>query len=77
MVIIGNLNAVEFKQIFPLIKANELWLGPSLSGRNPEFQVPDDYKITTKASRVDEAGNKFVKVTGIRWFTNMKHNSRL
>ena len=76
MIIVGNVNAVTFKEIFPLIKANKLWFGPSLSGRNPEFQVPDDYEITTKASRVDDKGNKFVRVTGIRWFTNMKHNKR-
>jgi len=76
MIIVGNVNAVGFKEIFPLIQANKLWLGPSLSGRNPEFQVPDDYVITTKASRVDEKGNKFVKVTGVRWFTNLTHTKR-
>jgi len=76
LLIVGNVNAIEYKEIFPLIQANKLWLGPSLSGRNPEFQVPDDYVITTKASRVDENGNKFVKVTGIRWFTNMTHSKR-
>jgi len=75
-VIIGNLNAVTYKEIFPLIKKNEMWLGPSISSGDREFQVPDSYPITAAGWRVDDEGRKFLRIKGVRWFTNLDHGRR-
>ncbi len=74
--VIGNMNAITYKEIFPLIKENKLWFGPSISSGDREFQVPQDYQITAAGSRIDEKGNKFIRVKGVRWYTNLDHNKR-
>lgn len=76
-IILGNMNAVSYKEIFQLIRANKLWYGPSIYSGDREFQVPQSYKLTAASSRIDDKGNKFVRVKGIRWFTNLNHNKRL
>lgn len=74
--IIGNMNAVTYKEIFPLIKSNQMWYGPSISSGDREFGVPDDYPLTAASHRVDEYGNKYIRVKGVRWFTNLDHRKR-
>jgi hypothetical protein len=69
-IIIGNINAVTYKDVFSHIMANEIWLGPSIHSGDREFQVPDDYPLTATGTRVDGDGHKFVRVKGVRWFTN-------
>ena len=75
-VIIGNMNAITYKEIFPLIKANKLWLGPSITSGDREFQVPDSYPITAAGWRIDDQGRKFLRIKGVRWFTNLDHGRR-
>lgn len=75
-VIIGNMNAITYKDIFPLIKENKMWLGPTISSGDREFQVPNEYPITAAGWRVDEDGNKFIRVKGVRWFTCLDHGRR-
>lgn len=75
-VIIGNLNAITYKEVFPLIKENKVWLGKSISSGDREFQVPDSYPITAVGWRVDEDGKIFLRVKGVRWFTNIDHGRR-
>jgi Adenine-specific methyltransferase EcoRI len=75
-VIIGNMNAITYKEVFPLIKENKLWLGPSITSGDREFQVPDDYPITAAGWRIDEHGKKFLRIKGVRWFTNLDHGRR-
>ena len=74
--IIGNVNAITYKEIFPLIKDNRIWLGPSITSGDREFGVPDHYPLTAATHRIDESGNKFVRVKGVRWFTNLDHEKR-
>ena len=74
--IIGNMNAVTYKEIFPLIKDDKLWYGPSISSGDREFGVPDDYPLKAASSRVDEQGRKYIRVKGVRWFTNLDHAKR-
>lgn len=74
--IIGNMNALTYKEIFPLFQNNKMWYGPSIRSGDREFRVPDDYPITAAGSRVDAAGNKFVRVPGVRWFTNLDFSGR-
>ena len=74
--IIGNMNAVTYKEVFPLFQNNQIWYGPSIRSGDREFRVPDDYPITAAGSRVDEYGNKYVRVKGVRWFTNLDYPGR-
>jgi hypothetical protein len=78
--IIGNLNAVSYKGIFKFIKENKIWLGHSIHSGDREFGVPKDYPLNASGCRVDEHGNKFIRVKGVRWFTNLdykKHHEEL
>jgi len=74
--IIGNMNACTYKEVFPLIKSNKIWYGPSISSGDREFGVPDTYPLNAAGSRVDEKGNKFIQVKGVRWYTNFEHGRR-
>ena len=74
--IIGNMNAVTYKEVFPLIMANKLWYGPSISSGDREFMVPDSYPIEASGWRIDEKGKKYIRVKGVRWFTNLEHGRR-
>ena len=74
--IIGNLNSVTYKDIFQLIKANKLWFGQSIHSGDREFRVPEDYELKAASSRIDEEGNKFIRVKGVRWFTNLDYEER-
>ncbi len=74
--IIGNQNAITYKEIFKLIKRNKLWLGASIHSGDREFGVPKDYPLKAASSRIDENGNKFIRVKGVRWFTNLDYKER-
>ena len=77
-IIIGNMNAITYKEIFPLIKNNKIWAGYSFN-KTFEFSVPDYYE-TSKSKRIDENGRKIIKVPTICWFTNekiSKHTEKL
>lgn len=75
-VIIGNMNAITYKEIFPLIKGDRLWYGPSISSGDREFGVPDAYPLQAAGFRVDEHGKKYIRVKGVRWYTNLDHAKR-
>lgn len=70
-VIIGNVNAITYKEVFPLIAQNKMWLGVSIHSGDREFRVPDDYPLKAAGYRVDENGVKYIRVKGVRWFTNL------
>ncbi len=74
--IIGNMNAVTYKEVFPLIKDNKIWYGCSISSGDREFGVPDEYPLTAAGWRIDERGKKYIRVKGVRWFTNLDHGRR-
>ena len=76
ILIIGNMNAITYKEVFPLIKNTKLWLGPSIRSGDREFQVPDDYPVTAAGWRIDENGKKYLRIKGVRWFTNLDHGRR-
>ncbi|MGN0739037.1 MAG: adenine-specific methyltransferase EcoRI family protein [Treponema sp.] len=74
--IIGNMNAITYKEVFPLIKENKIWLGCSISSGDREFGVPDNYPLEAAGWRIDENGKKYIRVKGVRWFTNIQHGRR-
>lgn len=74
--IIGNLNALTYRDIFKLVKENKLWFGHSIHSGDREFRVPADYPLNAASSRIDEEGNKYIRVKGVRWYTNLDFNER-
>ena len=76
LLIIGNKNSVSYKEVFPLIKDNKLWFGPSITSGDREFMVPKDYETHSESLRIDSTGNKFIRVPGVHWFTNLEHGRR-
>lgn len=74
--IIGNMTAVIYKGIFPLIRDNTLWYGASIHSGAIKFYVPDDYPLESTKCGVDENGKRYIYVKGIRWYTNMDYLAR-
>lgn len=74
--IIGNLNAIHYSDIFGFFRDNEMWLGESIHSGDREFRVPDHYPLQAAGYRVDENGRKYIRVKGVRWYTNMDNPNR-
>ena len=70
------MQAITYLEIFPLIKDNKLWLGPTISSGDREFRVPDHYPLKAAGWRVDDNGVKYIRVKGVRWYTNLDHGRR-
>lgn len=73
--IIGNLNAISMKEVSILMRRNKLWLGASIHSGDRWFEVPDDYPLDAATTKV-ENGKKYLKVKGVRWFTNLDYKER-
>ena len=74
--IIGNVNAINNRDIFPLVMDNKMWMGVSIHSGDREFRVPDSYPLNASGTRIDEFGNKYIRVKGVRWFTNLDTKER-
>ena len=78
--IIGNQNAITYKEIFPLIMENKMWIGcrfnQRINGENMKFRVPDSYPMTGTEVETDSNGIKYISVAGTGWFTNLDHGRR-
>lgn len=75
-IIIGNVNAITYKEFFPLLKDNKVWIGASIHSGDRAFYVPDDYPLAAAGCGVDENGRKFIRVKGVRWYTNLDIKQR-
>ena len=75
-IIMGNLNATKYKEIFPLIKDDFVWLGYSIHSGDRKFNVPDDYPLEAAGCGIDPDGKRFIRVKGVRWFANIDHGKR-
>lgn len=75
-VILGNMNAITYKEVFPLIRDNRLWLGASIHSGDREFRIPPNSVTRSPSRRTDDDGNVFLRVPGIRWFANIDHGRR-
>jgi hypothetical protein len=76
--IIGNMNALHYKEVFPLIKSNQVWTGfkPFGGGMNM-IQPPTSFDPTkTKSYKINERGQIIKNIMGVIWFTNLDHNKR-
>jgi len=72
--IVGNNNAITYKEIFPLIRENKIWLSYD-SNKTWWFRVPDNYPLSGSLTKETKEG-KFIGVPAISWFTNLSHSKR-
>lgn len=70
--IIGNVNAISYKECFNMIQTGKMRLGYSIHAGDREFRISDDYPLDAAGYRIDEYGNKYIRVKGVRWFTNLE-----
>jgi len=75
-IIIGNVNAIAYKEIFPLLQNDQMWIGASIHSGDRAFYVPDDYPMKASGCGVDENGRRFIRVKGVRWYTNLDIKQR-
>ena len=73
--IIGNMNAITYKEVFPLIMENRLWLGHGFTHGNAYFRVADGSR-TEYADGVYDSSTNLVKFRNVTWFTNLEHGRR-
>jgi len=80
--IIGNMNAISYKEIFPLLKENKLWLGITPRGQDMLFDVPEEYALELKSNKKEGSAYRFVdgvikgRLGNAAWFTNLDHAKR-
>jgi len=79
LVIIGNMNAITYKEVFPLIKTDRLWLGGTANGSDMVFAVPPGSEVKAtdkeKAARLGYEGD-YTRLGNSCWFTNLDHGRR-
>lgn len=80
--VIGNMNAITYKEIFPMIKANKLWLGNNakVNGGAMFYEIPEAIANLDQVReiKINEQGRKvhITRVQGVRWYTNLDHGRR-
>lgn len=75
-IILGNMNASTYKEVFPLFRDNEVWYGESIRSGDRKFYVPNNYPLNAAGCGIDEKGHRYIRVKGVRWFTNLDCNRR-
>ena len=77
--VIGNINAITYKEVFPLIKENKMWLGATGFMTDMVFEVPKGTEIKKsdkdKAERLGYKGN-YTRLGNSCWFTSLEHGRR-
>jgi hypothetical protein len=75
--IIGNINAITYREVFPMIKRNKLWIGATNFNTGMYFLVPKDFEYSPTYKFERNIGGKAVnRVPGVCWFTNLDHGRR-
>ena len=73
--IIGNMNAITYKEVFPLLKDNQMWLGSGFNAGNAYFRILSDAR-NDFANGVYDSSTGLVKFRNCCWFTNIDHGRR-
>ena len=74
--IISNINAITYKEVFQLIRENKIWLGVNFGRGISGFIVPEEYELYGTEARIDESGNRIVSTNNCLWLTNLDHTQR-
>ena len=73
---IGNINCIAYKEIFPLLKENKVWLGTGIGRWISGFIVPNGYDLYGTETKVNEDGKRIVATNSCLWLTNIDHGKR-
>ncbi len=77
--IIGNINAITYKEVFPLIMGNLMWQGATANGTDLVFRVPEGYEVSPgdreKAAKLGYVGD-YTRLGNACWFTSLDHGVR-
>jgi len=74
--VISNMNAITYKEVFPQIKDNRMWMGLGFGRSFQGFIVPKHYPLNGSEARIDEQGNRIVSTNNTIWLTNIDHGHR-
>lgn len=74
--VIGNINAITYKEIFKLIKENKAWLGVNLGRGISGFIVPKHYELYGTETKIDDEGNRIISPNNCLWLTNLDNSKR-
>lgn len=74
--VIGNVNAITYKEIFDLIQNDRAWLGVNLGRGISGFIVPEHYQLYGTEVKINEEGQRIIATNGCLWLTNLEHNQR-
>ncbi len=74
--IIGNINAITYKEIFKLIKENKAWLGINMGRGISGFIVPEHYELYGTETSIDSFGNRIIAPNNCLWLTNLDTSKR-
>ncbi len=81
-VVIGSMNAITYKEVFPLIQSGRLWLGHGPAGKDMLFDVPEDYARELVETKKEGSAYRLVdnivkgRLGNASWFTNLDHRKR-
>ena len=74
--IIGNINCITYKEVFPMLKENKAWLGNGMGRWISGFIVPKEYELYGTEARVEKDGTRIVATNSCLWLTNIEHGRR-
>ena len=74
--IIGNINCITYKEVFPLLKNNKIWLGNGMSRKISGFIVPEYYGLYGTEANINKKGERIVSTNNALWLTNLDHAKR-
>lgn len=74
--IISNINAITYKEVFPLIKDNRVWLGVCFGRGISGFMVPDDYALYGSETNIREDGKRIISPNNCMWLTTLDNAKR-
>lgn len=73
---IASINSLMYKEVFPLIKDNQLWTGTGMGRWISGFLVPSDYELYGTEARMESGGRRIVSTNNCLWLTNIDHGKR-
>ena len=74
--IISNINAITYKEVFALIKENKVWMGVNMGRGISGFIVPEHYELYGLETKVNEAGERIISPNNCMWLTNLDNAQR-
>lgn len=73
---LANINSFGYRTVIELFSKTKCWLGHSIHSGDIEFQVPESYPLKGQGYRITEKGERFLRVTSIRWLTSIDCGKR-